>query len=246
MQENENKQNTGYIYIIRCKDDEKLIYIGSTVNIQRRWKEHKQNATQSKFKHYLLYNKMSEIGHDRFYIEIYETFIFNFRSELFSRENEVIKLLGTLNNHILTEFTKQKEKEQEKQMITCECGCSFMKRDLNRHLKSNKTHWKFYEKKKDEDKINKFISVFIDNNYYQPDDFKEKITEKSKYKISLVEIYNKFKLYEYYINMNKESKRIYNKAKIAKLLQLYYPNDFYKDSKKTQYLFNYKIKEQCL
>ena len=28
--------NTGYIYTIKCKDDEKLIYIGSTINLKRR------------------------------------------------------------------------------------------------------------------------------------------------------------------------------------------------------------------
>ena len=106
--------NTGYIYTIKCKDDEKLIYVGSTINLKRRWNEHKQAATQSKFKHYYLYNKMSELGHDRFYIEVYETIIFNFRSELFKRENEIIKLLGTLNNYILTDFTRIKTKEELK------------------------------------------------------------------------------------------------------------------------------------
>jgi hypothetical protein len=175
MHENESKCNTGFIYTIKCKDDEKLIYVGSTINIKRRWHEHKQAATQSKFKHYLLYNKMSEIGHDRFYIEIYETVIFSFRSELFKRENEIIKLLGTLNTNVLTEFTKQKEQEKNKQ------SKEKIKEELKEELKKKQEE----NRQSNQDEITKSIISFINTKY--------NITENNNNKIQsslLLNMYN--------------------------------------------------------
>ena len=165
MHENESKCNTGYIYTIKCKDDEKLIYVGSTINIKRRWHEHKQAATQSKFKHYLLYNKMSEIGHDRFYIEIYETVIFSFRSELFKRENEIIKLLGTLNTNVLTEFTKQKEQEKNKQ------SKEKIKEELKEELKKKQEE----NRQSNQDEITKSIISFINTKYNKTENNNNKI-----------------------------------------------------------------------
>ena len=95
----ENKINTGYIYTIRFKDDDKFIYVGSTTNLKRRWLDHKNKATLSKFKHYLLYNYMSVYGHDKFYIQVHETLNFNVKDDLLKREKEVIKQIGTLNNY---------------------------------------------------------------------------------------------------------------------------------------------------
>jgi hypothetical protein len=175
MHDNESKYNTGYIYTIKCKDDEKLIYVGSTVNIKRRWHEHKQAATQSKFKHYLLYNKMSEIGHDRFYIEIYETVIFSFRSDLFKRENEIIKLLGTLNTNVLTEFTKQKEQEKNKQS----------KEKFKEELKTKCEDIK--EKKQNE--INEIVISFINKKYNKTENNNNKIQSSL-----LLNMYNENKI----------------------------------------------------
>ena len=165
MHENESKCNTGFIYTIKCKDDEKLIYVGSTINIKRRWHEHKQAATQSKFNHYLLYNKMSEIGHDRFYIEIYETVIFSFRSELFKRENEIIKLLGTLNTNVLTEFTKQKEQEKNKQ------SKEKIKEELKEELKKKQEE----NRQSNQDEITKSIISFINTKYNKTENNNNKI-----------------------------------------------------------------------
>jgi glutamyl/glutaminyl-tRNA synthetase len=165
MHENESKCNTGFIYTIKCKDDEKLIYVGSTINIKRRWHEHKQAATQSKFKHYLLYNKMSEIGHDRFYIEIYETVIFSFRSELFKRENDIIKLLGTLNTNVLTEFTKQKEQEKNKQ------SKEKIKEELKEELKKKQKE----NRQSNQDEITKSIISFINTKYNKTENNNNKI-----------------------------------------------------------------------
>ncbi len=103
----ENKINTGYIYTINYKDDDKLIYVGSTTNIKRRWTEHKNKAKLSKFKHYLLYNVISIYGHDRFYIQVYETINFNVKDELLKREQEVIKQIGTLNNNKFEDSNKK-------------------------------------------------------------------------------------------------------------------------------------------
>ncbi len=38
-----NKYNNGKIYTIRCKDDNNLIYVGSTIQpLYKRWNDHKE------------------------------------------------------------------------------------------------------------------------------------------------------------------------------------------------------------
>ena len=64
----ENKYNNSKIYLIKCRLDNNLIYVGSTVHsLNKRWKEHKNNAMYGK-KKILLHEKMNELGHKYFYI----------------------------------------------------------------------------------------------------------------------------------------------------------------------------------
>ena len=88
------------------------------------------------------------------------------------------------------------------------------------------------------------IIPFINDSYYKPVDYNEKKTENEKYKISLVELFNKFKHNDLYVNMTKEAKRNFNKAKFSEMMEKYYPVDFRGDKKGTKYLFNYTLKEE--
>ncbi len=83
------------------------------------------------------------------------------------------------------------------------------------------------------------IIPFINDNYYKPDDYKEKLTEDTKYKISLVDLFNLFKSSDYYINMTKAAKRDLNKSKFQELMIKHYPIDFRTNKDKTYFLFNY-------
>jgi hypothetical protein len=99
MTENDiNKYNNGKIYTLRCYDDVNLIYVGSTTQpLHKRWHAHKNSFNKDKNQNRLLCIKMKEIGIDKFYIELHETFSCNSKEELNKREGEVIREIGNLN-----------------------------------------------------------------------------------------------------------------------------------------------------
>ena len=88
----------GKIYTIRCKTDNNLIYVGSTVNtLIRRWFNHKQDTDRRNSK---INRTMKEMGIENFYIELYELYPCNSKMELEKREGEIIRLIGTLNEKV--------------------------------------------------------------------------------------------------------------------------------------------------
>jgi len=113
-----NKYNNGKIYTIRCKEDNNLIYCGSTVQpLYKRWHQHKKKYNKENDKEYnkLLYVKMREIGIDCFYIELYENFNCDNIEQLLKREGEVIRELGNLNKRIEGRTYKEYYKDNKEQ-----------------------------------------------------------------------------------------------------------------------------------
>ena len=112
-----NKYHNGKIYTIRCRDDDTLIYVGSScLPLHKRFYEHKKRMKQTKHKKTLVYAKMNELGVDKFYIELYELFKCNTKEELNKREGEVIRKIGTMNTKIegrTKEEIKQYRKEYQ-------------------------------------------------------------------------------------------------------------------------------------
>ena len=95
--------NNGKIYTIRCRDDTSLIYVGSTTQkLSQRWNDHKQNARNPIMKeyHFKIYEQMRQYGLDNFYIELYEMCPCESKEQLFKREGEITRLIGTLNSRI--------------------------------------------------------------------------------------------------------------------------------------------------
>ena len=89
----DNKYNYAKIYTIRCKEDENLIYVGSTIQpLYKRWYDHKQKYNNDKCKEYnkLLYIKIRELGIDNFYIELYDDYKCERKEQLFKKEGEII------------------------------------------------------------------------------------------------------------------------------------------------------------
>ena len=71
----DNKYKNGKIYTIRYKNDDNLIYIGSTIQpLYKRFADHKLNANYEKHESYnmLLYKQLRETNIDDWYIELYE------------------------------------------------------------------------------------------------------------------------------------------------------------------------------
>ena len=121
----DNKYNRGKIYTIRCKEDNNLIYVVSTVQpLYKRWYDHKYRCNNESHKDYnkLLYVKMRELDINNFYIELYKNFKCGNKEELTMKEGEIIRQIGTLNKVVAgrkrKEYiveNKEKIKEYRKQ-----------------------------------------------------------------------------------------------------------------------------------
>lgn len=110
------------IYTIRHKEDNSLIYVGSTTtSLCSRWAKHRYEAINGRME-LPVYRKMRDLNDiDNWYIELYENFPCNNREELNKREGEIIRLIGSLNKQIAgrtdeeyRQDTKQQRKERNK------------------------------------------------------------------------------------------------------------------------------------
>ena len=105
-----DKYKNGKIYTIRHKNDDSLIYVGSTIQpLFKRWYEHKSNVNNETHKSYnmLLYHKIRETNIEDFHIELYENFPCNSKEEWNKREGEIIREIGTLNKQIAGRTPKE-------------------------------------------------------------------------------------------------------------------------------------------
>jgi hypothetical protein len=96
-----DKYKNGKIYTIRCKNDDTLIYVGSTVQpLFKRWFQHKKNLNNEKRNNIISYKKIRETNIEDWYIELYEEFACENKEQLNRREGEIIREIGTLNKQI--------------------------------------------------------------------------------------------------------------------------------------------------
>ena len=150
----------GKIYTIRCRTDETLIYVGSTIQpLSVRIGEHKRTYKNEKYNDTLLYKTINN-NWDEWYIELYEEYPCENKEQLCKKEGEIIREIGTLNSQIAGRKAKEwyidnKDKylkihkeyrEQNKdiiskkarELITCECGCMVRKNVITTHKKTQK------------------------------------------------------------------------------------------------------------
>ncbi len=158
-----NKYDNGKIYTIRCRLDDDLIYVGSTIQpLYKRWHGHKTKSQNDEFKHRHLYNKINELGIENFYIELYENFNCLSKEELNQREGEITRQIGTLNKYIAgrtqKEYTKDNvEKISETKKQYYENNKEKIKNKMNEYYGKNKEKIKnrtneYYEKNKEKKK----------------------------------------------------------------------------------------------
>ncbi len=153
MLEDNNRYKNGKIYTIRYKNDDNLIYVGSTCSpLYKRWYDHKKRCLNENSMQYnmIIYKKIREVGNiDDWYIELYEDYPTTNKENLLKREGEIIRKIGTLNKLIpgrtkeeYIQYYKQYEiercKERKLNKIICECGCEIRKSDLKSHQRKNK------------------------------------------------------------------------------------------------------------
>ena len=88
----------GKIYTIRCRTDDTLIYVGSTIQpLYKRLYEHKNRCIKDK--HLLIYKTINN-DWDNWYMELYELYPCNSKEELHKKEGEIIRTIATLNMNI--------------------------------------------------------------------------------------------------------------------------------------------------
>ena len=116
MDKIDKRYENGKIYTIRCRYDDDLIYVGSTIQkLCMRMAGHRRDKKCS------LYQYVNG-DWDNWYIELYEEYPCNNKSILEKREGEVIRLIGNINKQITGRTRKEwyednfdKIKEQQKQ-----------------------------------------------------------------------------------------------------------------------------------
>lgn len=113
---NINKYSDASIYTIRCRADDSLIYVGSTISpIHKRLSAHKSNCKNGRSGS--LYKHIVDNDWSNWYLELYERYPCNDRAELCKREGEVIREIGTINKHIAGRNAKQYHTDNHEKRI---------------------------------------------------------------------------------------------------------------------------------
>ena len=138
------KYQNGKIYTIRCRYDDNLIYVGSTIQkLCMRMAGHRRDETCS------LYQYVKG-DFKNWYIELYEDYPCDNKNILEKREGEIIRLIGTINKSIAGRTRKEYNKEhyqanrdkileKNKEKTTCDKCKSIVRRcDISTHKKTKK------------------------------------------------------------------------------------------------------------
>jgi hypothetical protein len=157
----------GYIYVIKCKDENiKDCYVGSTTNIVSRKKQHKYSCCNPNIKkyNYKVYKFIRDNGgFDNFVIDIIKEVEVENKKELAQLELEQYTLLQpSLNSNLpLIDIDMKKEYSKEYHKEYYNKNREIIKDYSNKYYNKNKEHFKQrYEDKKDEYKAR-------NNNRYQ-------------------------------------------------------------------------------
>ena len=151
-----DKYKNGKIYTIRCKNDDSLIYVGSTIQpLFKRWHQHKQIVNNENHKSYnlLLYQKMRETNINDWYIELYQNFTCDNIEQLNKQEGEVIRKISTLNKRIEGR-TKSEYREDNRDII------NEKKKEYNKNHKDKRKAYREAHK----DKIKKYNKEYYYKN----------------------------------------------------------------------------------
>ena len=131
----------GKIYTIRCRSDNTLIYVGSTIaTLSRRLAEHRSTSKRSNQKLYQSVNG----NWDDWYIELYEVYSCENKEQLNKREGEITREIGNLNYQIAGRTNKEwynDNKEKKKKYYE----------DNKEKITEQKKE--YYEKNKEKNKI---------------------------------------------------------------------------------------------
>jgi hypothetical protein len=135
----------GKIYTIRCRTDDTLIYVGSTIQpLCERLAGHKRDSKKEKQKNRLLFIKVNG-DWDNWFIELHSLYPCSCIEELQRKEGEIIREIGTLNTIIAGRSRKENYQDNKKERID-ESKERYIK-NKEKRLENNK---KYYEANKEQ------------------------------------------------------------------------------------------------
>lgn len=175
----DKRYENGKIYVIRCKNNPNLIYVGSThMSLEKRFRNHKSDKTTS------LYQYVND-DWDNWYIELYEEYPCKNKYILELKEGEVQRDIATINKNIARRTLKQWYQDNRDKIS--EKGKQYRQDNRETILEKNKQYYQdnrdeILEKRKQYKQDNRDKLLEKDKQYYQ--DNREKILENMKQKIT--------------------------------------------------------------
>jgi vacuolar-type H+-ATPase subunit H len=163
------------IYVVRCKNDDTLVYVGSTITtLGKRFTNHKISKKCSLYKYV-------NGDWDNWFIELYEEYPCKNKYQLRRREGELIRQIATINKVIPGRTLKQYRQDNRDKLLE----------QLKQHYQDNREVRLEKQKQHYQDNREKIKEYYQDNRdeileqkkqYYR--DNCEKIVEKHKQKIA--------------------------------------------------------------
>ena len=166
----------GKIYTIRNYADNEMVYVGSTTQtLSRRLAKHRTDCKRGSS--ISLYSHIENNDWTGWYIELYEVYPCDNRTELDKREGEVIRDIGTINKCIAGRTYKEWREEntvkiREYQKKWCEENADKIKEMTKKYRENNKDKIKNY-REDNADKIKEKNKNYQKNNA-------DKIKERKK------------------------------------------------------------------
>jgi hypothetical protein len=168
MAEIDPRYKRGKIYCVRCRYDDSLIYVGSTINtLAKRMGKHRKDKLCS------LYQYVDN-DWDNWYIELYEYYPCNNKPELNKREGEVQRQIATINKNVAGRTKKEQQKQYRQNNRD-----KLLENMKQYHLNNRE---KRLEQRKQYHQVNREKDLEYYKQYHQ--DNREKILEQQKQKIT--------------------------------------------------------------
>jgi len=159
----DKRYENGKIYLVKCKNDDTLVYVGSTyTSLEERFRLHKNDKKCS------LYQYVNG-DWDNWYIELYEDYPCKNKYILERREGEVQRDIATINKRIARRTRKQYRQDNREKILE----------QRKQYYQDNRE--KILEQKKQYHQDNREKILEQQKQYYQ--DNCEKILEYQKQKI---------------------------------------------------------------
>ena len=171
----DKRYENGKIYVVRCKNNPNLIYVGSTITtLGQRFTNHKISKKCSLYKYV-------NGDWDNWFIELYENYPCKNKYQLRRREGELIRQIATINKVIPGRNVKEWYKDNREVCLeNMKQHYQDNREKIKEYYQDNREKIKEYGKQRYQDnsqKIKEYGKQRYQNN-------REKIAEKHKQKIT--------------------------------------------------------------